>query len=365
MRQSLSDSDLESVSNGIFEGRLSLVIGDRVKDENPWADGENVKEMYKGAIHEVLRHRILIRFDGNFQREYDYRDYRLEFCLSRYDYRKQHYAISRAAEKLGEQFLLPSQVQTRERSQLDVRLNGEESLLLDNRQYEWYNSKVKFIQKKAVANILRGKIRNMPYVIFGPPGTGKTAKIVEMIIQIFKLIPTAHMLVGTPSNNSADVITAQLIGVLRMYELIRLVSHKELKKGLIPEHLMPYCATGNKYWDTGLNYNWEDEMSTAKSGLKMKSQMEYLGRHRVTIGTCATLGNFLHMRFPPNHFTHVLIDEAFTEKFFYGILNACYRNTSTVLWYDNGTQNPPAVNLSDHIVAFGCDQRMVLRMFQR
>uniref|UniRef100_A0A1B0BGZ6 DNA2/NAM7 helicase helicase domain-containing protein n=1 Tax=Glossina palpalis gambiensis TaxID=67801 RepID=A0A1B0BGZ6_9MUSC len=179
----------------------------------------------------------------------------------------------------GEQFLLPSQVQTRERSQLDVRLNGEESLLLDNRQYEWYNSKVKFIQKKAVANLLRGKIRNMPYVIFGPPGTGKTAKLVEMIIQIFKLIPTARMLVGTPSNNSADVITTQLIGVLRMYELIRLVSHKELKKRLIPEHLMP--------------------------------------------------------------------------------------NTSIVLWYDNGTQNPPAVNLSDHIVAFGCDQRMVLRMFQR
>ncbi|KAI9580343.1 hypothetical protein GQX74_000336 [Glossina fuscipes] len=104
------------------------------------------------------------------------------------------------------------------------------------------------------------------------------------------------MLVGTPSNNSADVITTQLIGVLRMDELIRLVSYKELKKGLIPEHLMPYCATGNKYWDTGLNYNWEDEMITAKSGLKMKSQMEYLGRHR--------------LRFQPNDFTHVLIDDA-------------------------------------------------------
>ncbi|KAI9579180.1 hypothetical protein GQX74_014797 [Glossina fuscipes] len=51
-------------------------------------------------------------------------------------------------------------------------------------------------------------------------------------------------------------------------------------------------------------------MITAKSGVKMKSQMEYLGRHRVTIGTCATLGNFLVMGFSPNHFTHVLIDDA-------------------------------------------------------
>ncbi|KAI9577808.1 hypothetical protein GQX74_010995 [Glossina fuscipes] len=51
-------------------------------------------------------------------------------------------------------------------------------------------------------------------------------------------------------------------------------------------------------------------MIVTESGLKMKSQIEYLGRHRVTIGTCATLGNFLLMGFPPNHFTHVLIDDA-------------------------------------------------------
>uniref|UniRef100_A0A1B0AN46 Uncharacterized protein n=1 Tax=Glossina palpalis gambiensis TaxID=67801 RepID=A0A1B0AN46_9MUSC len=261
----------------LSECRPSLVIGDRVKDENPWADGENVKEMYKGAIHEVLRNRILIRFDDNFQREYDYRDYRLEFCLSRYDYRKQHYAISRAAEKLGEQFLLPSQVQTRERSQLDVRLNGEESLLLDNRQYGWYNSTVKFIQKKAVPNILRGKIRNMPYVIFGPPGTGKTATLVEMIIQIFKLIPTARMLVGTPSNNSAYVITTQLIGVLRMYELIRLVSHKELKKGLIPEHLMPDIVVTQanipKKWpkEYSTNFNYANPIIVNSSGNNLQA----------------------------------------------------------------------------------------------
>lgn len=51
-------------------------------------------------------------------------------------------------------------------------------------------------------------------------------------------------------------------------------------------------------------------MIVTESGLKMRCQMKFIGRHRVTISTNTTLGNFLQMGFPPGHFTHVLIDEA-------------------------------------------------------
>ncbi|KAI9580937.1 hypothetical protein GQX74_011079 [Glossina fuscipes] len=185
------------------------------------------------------------------------------------------------------------------------------------------------MQKKAVANILRGEVFNMTYVIFEPPGTGKTALLVETILQIFKLVPGVRLLVCTPSNSSAGLITTRLIesDVLEMGELIHLVSHKELKKELIPEHLMPFCLAGDKYWYTGLNCYCEDEMIVTKSGFKLKCQMKYLGRHRVTIGICATLGNFLQMCFPPNHFTHVLIDEAgHIKRAWPG--NPCWRSLS-------------------------------------
>uniref|UniRef100_A0A1B0AWD0 ABC transmembrane type-1 domain-containing protein n=1 Tax=Glossina palpalis gambiensis TaxID=67801 RepID=A0A1B0AWD0_9MUSC len=214
--------DIEHLS----ESRPSLIIGDR-------AEGENAERKYIGVIHEVLRNRILIRFDYNFQQRYNYVDCRLEFYFPRYEYHKQHYAISQVAENLGKQFLFPSQAQTRGYPQLDIKLNNEKNILLDNRQCRWYNCRLNFMQNKPLAYILRGEFRSMPYVIVGPPGTRKTATLIGT---------GARLLVGTPSTSSADVITTRLIenGVLKMGELIRLVSHKEIKKGLIPEHLMPY-----------------------------------------------------------------------------------------------------------------------------
>jgi len=41
-------------------------------------------------------------------------------------------------------------------------------------------------QLSAITRILLGVSKPFPYVIFGPPGTGKTATIVEAIKQIIK-----------------------------------------------------------------------------------------------------------------------------------------------------------------------------------
>uniref|UniRef100_A0A1B0FES7 Methionine aminopeptidase n=1 Tax=Glossina morsitans morsitans TaxID=37546 RepID=A0A1B0FES7_GLOMM len=117
----------------------------------------------------------------------------------------------------------------------------------------------------------------------------------------------ARLLVGTPSNSSTDLITTHLIecGVFKIGEFIRLVSKNHVEKELIPEHFMLYCAT----LGIGIDDTCKSNRIVTKSGLKLKRK-KYLGRHRVTIGTCATLDNFLQMGFPSNRFTHVLIDDA-------------------------------------------------------
>ena len=46
-------------------------------------------------------------------------------------------------------------------------------------------------QYTAVCNIVAGVSKPAPYLVFGPPGTGKTVTMVEAIKQVGQLSPTA------------------------------------------------------------------------------------------------------------------------------------------------------------------------------
>eukprot|EP00966_Prymnesium_polylepis_P168292 3891327-Prymnesium_polylepis.1 len=65
-------------------------------------------------------------------------------------------------------------------------------------------------QLTAVADVVANRHGTAPYVIFGPPGTGKTMVVIETVLQLLLLHPDPRILLTAPSNAAADVLAKRL-----------------------------------------------------------------------------------------------------------------------------------------------------------
>jgi helicase MOV-10 len=90
----------------------------------------------------------------------------------------------------------------------------------------WYDKQLNFEQQKAVDAILKKQYGAIPFIISGPPGTGKTKTLVEAALQLLYLGTAAnerrHLLICAPSDSAADTITTRLQAHLSPIELFRL-----------------------------------------------------------------------------------------------------------------------------------------------
>ena len=195
---------------------------------------------YEGFIHKIRSSDIYLKFDSSFHDSYHGEDCQISFKVSPTVINRCYSALGEVVTKLGEEFLFPKRVLQKEpqynfideddpnyeKDDIDIiKGNTMEELLknpnaeirkqlidsLAKKKINWFNKKLNNYQKVAIKNILKGVARPLPYVIFGPPGTGKTITVCEAILQIKSTMSESRILIATPSNSSANLIAERLL----------------------------------------------------------------------------------------------------------------------------------------------------------
>ncbi|KAI0371390.1 P-loop containing nucleoside triphosphate hydrolase protein [Pilatotrama ljubarskyi] len=257
---------------GLAEKRPSVVIGDTILAQSVSGGSRT----YVGYVHGVRLENIRVHFHYSFK---NVGRYNVRFQYNRTPIKRQHQALlaqSTSAQRLL--FPLPVHVP------LDRPIRSNEVPLV------LFNTMIgsNAAQLQAVRSVLRMKAGAAPFIIFGPPGTGKTVTVVEAIRQILRGEPNARILACAPSNSAADLIAQRLLA-LKPAQLFRCNAIFRSKEGL-PDDLLPYSSFRDSHFSLP----------------PLKTLLTY----RVIVSTCGNASFPYNIGMPLGHFTHIFIDEA-------------------------------------------------------
>ncbi|KAK2463831.1 hypothetical protein APHAL10511_004136 [Amanita phalloides] len=273
----LNNSRYELSVNGSHSERLSVLVGDyilvRRSGDETW---------YTGRVHEALEGRLTLYFSSKFNAEFkkfERARYDIGFVYNRLPERRKHQAVMSPYKPM--RLLFPNRIHIRNSPVTRAEVDAVQAI---NRQIA-----SNYEQLEAVAAILKQPPGSVPFVIFGPPGTGKTVTVVEAIHQLLQQNGEARILACAPSNKAADIIATRL-SVLGKPALFRLNSLSR-KPQTLASTLENFVL---------LNDNNCFAIPT----------LEELKEYKVIVSTCITAGALWGLGFKKGHFSHIFVDEA-------------------------------------------------------
>jgi len=265
---------------GLAESRPSVLRGDIIKIICPTREAK----CFAGVVETIECEKAILQFPSAFNQVFmDGMGFKVRFSFSRTTLRVCHQAVSKANTDnilLGRQLFPPI---SNGSTSLISPLNRATRISCNNRDL---NSE----QQAAVIGILEACARPLPYLIFGPPGTGKTVTLVEAIVQTAKFDPNARILVCAPSNTATDLIVERLAPYFGRTEMLRLLAFTRDKK-TVSEIVMGYS-----FFD-----EYQNAFTTPAQAIVKKMRIV-----AVTIASGGKLPN----EGMSGHFSHIFMDEA-------------------------------------------------------
>eukprot|EP00731_Ephydatia_muelleri_P035328 Em0114g12a len=274
---------------GLTKRKEEVIVGDKLIFSIPEVPSEGTPDKgeaeqpsfarqaknYIGYVHQISGERLKLKFNRNFHESKELwgKKYDVMFTVKRGPLRRMHKALDNA-QQVGETILFPTVRPTPPTPLTPLPSRGS---------LQFINTRLNLQQRRAVEAIVSVSFRTIPYILFGPPGTGKTVTVVESILQVYKHDTTSSILACTPSNSAADLLAERLhtSGHIKKGSIIRLNAFMRSQE--VPPSIHSFTTVADK-----------------KAKSKTKGS-------RIVICTCSTAAILHAFKMT---FSYVFVDEA-------------------------------------------------------
>jgi helicase MOV-10 len=267
---------------GLAENRPSVLRGDSVKIRRLDMPGK----VFVGYAHAIFEEKVALKFSAQFHRNYiKGLKVKVEFQITRTPMRIFHQGAEMTRHMNGGE---PGPILFPEPRTKIHPPDGPYSLDYLSRfpAFRTLNQ----LQQQAVKAIIEGQARPTPYIIFGPPGTGKTRTMVSAAYLFFRLNPKATILLCAPSNSAADLLVERLAeqGV-KSDEMIRIMAYSRALD-TVTDKVKPFAKSDGEHF--------------------IFPALDVLRKYSVVVATVVTAGKLWNNGVEREHFDAIFIDEA-------------------------------------------------------
>ncbi len=326
---------------GLAEKRPSILIGDKIEVKIPQYD----TIIFRGFVWDVEQIRIKVKFHSSFPQNYYINGMKVNiyFTFRRTGLKLIHDTMYRMNRIMPSSSLSSGNSMNNKHTLIQMLFPIESTTNTNsntnsnnNIKLNYFNRNLNYLQQKAIKQIITNyhDHASSTFILFGPPGTGKTITLVEAIKQLhFKLTKEKNeeinemrknrslltnfakavglsgfnihderynhsiILVMAPSNYAADLLVERLSDRLNNKEMFRFMSYSRKSSDVLSSKVLEYCKIDpiTKHF---INPSIEELLKDNTIPI------------RIIVCTCSMASRLYYNGFLSQHFAAFFIDES-------------------------------------------------------